>query len=328
MVKEKMMGTTQITDMDAFASAIKQRMEQAHPSADVEIHKVTKTNNLELTGITIHEKGRNIARTVYLEDFFEEYRKGKTLDEICRIIEEINQKETPDTNFDTGVITDFSAVKEKICYKLVNAAKNAALLKEMPHRLWQDLAIIYYVSVSIETVADVSIITVNNSMMELWGVDEDTLYRHASMNTPRLFKAEIIPLIDVLKNMLQEIETPELKVIAGMLEAELDTEIPKGTPQLYVATNDRQMNGASVLLYDGVLEKFAGQMGRDFYILPSSVHETLFLPIPPDADDEDGHDMLEAVHGVNASGKVATEDILSDNVYFYDLKDNSLRLIR
>lgn len=304
MAKEKMMETAQITDMDAFASAIKQRMEQAHPSASVEIREVPQNNSLALTGITVYEKGRNIAPTIYLEDFFEAYQSGKPLDEICRIIEEINQKETPDTNFDTGVITDFSAVKEKICYKLVNADKNAAQLKEMPHRLWQNLAVVYYVPVSIETVAAVSTITVNNSMMELWGVDEDTLYRHAHRNTPALLHAEITPLAEMLTG---------------------DSE---GMPPLYVVTNDRQMNGAAVLLYDGILERFARQTGCDFYILPSSVHETLLLPIPPDADDEDGHDVLEAVHGVNAGGYVATEDILSDNVYRYYVKDNSLRLIR
>ena len=111
-----------------------------------------------------------------------------------------------------------------------------------------------------------------------------------------------------------------------MLEAELDTQIPEGTPQLYVATNDCEMNGAAVLLYDGLLEGFARRMGSNFYIFPSSIHETLFLPAMPNADD--GDDMAELVREVNACGEVAPEDILSDNAYFYDSKDNSLRLIK
>lgn len=323
MAKENMMETTQITDMDAFASAIKQRMEQTHPSANVEIREVPQNNSLALTGITVYEKGRNIAPTIYLEDFFEAYQAGKLLDEISRIIEEINRRATPDTNFDLSGIMAFSAVKEKICYKLVNAAKNAAQLKEMPHRLWQDLAIIYYVPVSIETVADVSTITVNNSMMELWGVDEDTLYRQAHRNTPKLFKAEITPIIDVLKNMLRETESPEAEMIAGMLEAELDAEFPEGAPQLYAATNDRQMNGAAVLLYDGILERFARQTGCDFYILPSSIHETLFLPAAPDSDR---YGIPEMVRGINA-GCLAPEEVLSDNAYLYHAGDGSVTLL-
>ena len=132
----------------------------------------------------------------------------------------------------------------------------------------------------------------------------------------------------MMKNKLQEIETPELKMIAKMLEAELDTQIPEGTPQLYVATNDRETNGAAVLLYDGLLENFARRMGSDFYIFPSSIHETLFLPIPSDLGAKDRSYMLEMVRGVNVSGEVAPEDILSVNVYFYDSKDNSLRFIK
>ncbi len=330
MAKEKMMGTIgQATDMDAFASIVKQMLEQAHPSADVEVQRVNKNNNRMLTGIAIYEAGSNISPNIYLEDFFTEYQNGKPLDEICHTIEEIHKRTTPDSNFDADIITDFSAVKGNICYKLVNAEKNAALLKNMPHRLWQDLAIVYYVPVSVKPAAEVANITVNNSTMGLWnGVDEDMLYRYARLNTPRLFKAKTMPILEMMKHKLREIETPELKVIAKMLAAKLDTEIPEGTPQLYVATNDCETNGAAVLLYDGLLEGFARRIGSDFYVLPSSIHETLFLPIPSDIGDQDRNHMLETVRGVNAGGEVAQEDILSDNVYYYDSKGNSLRLIK
>ena len=52
--------------------------------------------------------------------------------------------------------------------------------------------------------------------MGLWGgVNEDMLYRHARINTPRLFKAKIMPVLEMMKNKLQEIETPELKMMLG-----------------------------------------------------------------------------------------------------------------
>lgn len=304
MAKEKMMETTQITDMGAFASILKQKLEQAHPSASVEIREMSQNNSLTLTGVTVHDKGRNIAPAVYLEGFFEEYRKGKTLDEICHIIEEINRRATPDTNFDLSGIADFSAVKEKICYKLVNAAKNAARLENIPHRLWQDLAVIYYVPVSIESVCGFSSIMIDNKMLELWGVDEETLYRYARRNTPALLHAEITPLAEMLTEMP-----------AG------DSE---GMPPLYVVTNDRQMNGAAVLLYDGILERFARQTGCDFYILPSSIHEMLFLPVPPDSDR---YEIPEMVRGINA-GCLAPEEVLSDNAYLYHAGDGSVTLLR
>lgn len=310
-----MMETAQITDMDAFASAIKQRMEQAQPFADVEIQKVPQNNNLTLTGIAIREKGRNIAPAIYLEGFFEEYRNGKPLDEICRKIMEIHRRMNPGRNFDVSRIKDFSNVKQKICYKLVNAEKNAARLEEVPHRLWQDLAVIYYVPVSIESVNVFSSIMVDNKMMESWGVDEDTLYRQACMNTPKLFKAEIMPLSEVLKDMSKGMDDSEEGMPEVMDSADM--------PQLYVATNDRKINGASVLLYDGVLEGFAEQTGGDFYILPSSIHETLFLPATPDVDE---NDLPEMVCRVNA-GCLDPDEILSDNAYLYHAEDGSVTLV-
>ena len=59
-----MMGTTKIADMNAFASTVKQMLEQAHPSADVEIQRVNKNNNRMLTGIAIYEAGSNISPNI------------------------------------------------------------------------------------------------------------------------------------------------------------------------------------------------------------------------------------------------------------------------
>lgn len=322
MTTEKRMETVghsqePFEDIKAFASAVKQMLEQRHPSARVEIHEVTKNNNLLLNGIVIREKGCNTAPTVYLEDFIEAYRNGKPLDEICRMIEEINQTATPDRNFDVNSIMDFSEVKDKICYKLVNADKNIARLNQIPHRLWQDLAVIYYVPVSLELFVDGDAsITVNNGMLELWGVDEDTLYKHACRNTPTLFNADILPVMDMIKDIFQDMGA---KMPAGVMGAgESEDMLP-----LYAATNNRKINGAAVLLYDGVLENFARQVNGDFYILPSSIHETLFLPVQPDADE---HGLTEMVRNINA-GCLDPEDILSDNVYHYCAKDNSIQLV-
>ena len=152
-------------------------------------------------------------------------------------------------------------------------------------------------------------------MMESWGVDEDTLYRHACTNTPELFKAEIMPLSEVLKDMSQGMADMEEGMPAAMDSADI--------PQFYVATNDHQINGTSVMLYDGVLEGFAEQTGGDFYIIPSSIHEMLFLPATPDAD---GNELPEMVRGVNASC-LAPDEILSDNAYLYHAEDGSVTLV-
>lgn len=320
METEKMIKTTeQATGIDAFASAVKQKLEQAHPSCRVETHKVPKNNNQMRTSVVIRENGCNMTPAIYLEDFIEEYQNGKPLDEICREIMEIHQRMNTGGNLDISQIQDFSKVKEKICYKLINAGKNAARLDEVPHRSWQDLAVVYFVSVSIESVDAFSSIMIDNKMMRLWGVDENTLYEHACLNTQKLFKAKIMPISEVIRNISQGMANPEAEMPGGMPSA-MDSE---DMPPLYVATNDRQINGASVLLYDGLLEEFAKQTGGDFYILPSSIHETLFLHVQSDAD---GDGLLEMVRGVNECC-LKPEEILSDSVYLYHAEDGSVTLV-
>jgi hypothetical protein len=318
MATEKVMETAgEITDVKAFASAIKRTLEREYPDSDVEIHEVPKNNSKMWTGIVIRGKGRNIAPTVYLEELFKMYRNGKPLDEICRTIQRIHTETNPAGNFDVSSITDFAAVKGKICFKLVNAGRNAAMLREVPHRLWQDLAVVYYVVISKESAGGVSSLAVKNDIMGLWGVDEPALYELARQNMPALFGAEITPISDVIDAMLREMKE------CGQIAALPDMEEPENLPPLYVATNECKCHGAAVLLYDGVLEGFAERCGSDFYILPSSVHETLFLPVLP---GKDGYMLSELVRGINTE-KVAPEEVLSDNVYIYCAGDGSVTQI-
>lgn len=319
MATEKIMENAgQITDLETFATVLKRMLERMYPSANVEIHEARKNNNRMRTGILIRGEGQNIAPAIYLEEFFEAYRDGEPLDEICRTIMRIYQEtDGPAELFDASSITDFAAVKGKICYELVNAEKNAARLRNMPHRLWQDLAVVYYVLLSKESVDGVLSFAVTNDIMKIWGVDEHTLYEIARQNTPSLFKAKVMPMLEVINGMMQEIL--ECGQIAGLP----DTEELKKAERFYVATNERKFHGAAVLLYDGVLERFAEISGSDFYILPSSVHETMFLPVPP---DKDGHCLSEMVREINAE-QVALEEVLSDNVYLYHAGDGSVTMV-
>ncbi len=92
--------------------------------------------------------------------------------------------------------------------------------------------------------------------------------------------------------------------------------------QLYVASMADMANGAGVILYPNFMEKAAQELGGDFYVLPSSVHEVLFLR-------DDGAISLEElkgiVHSVNQT-EVSDEDFLSDNVYHYDAMERKLEI--
>lgn len=316
MATEKIMKNAgQITDMKTFAESVKHLLEQAYPSANVDIHEVTKNNSMVRTGVSILENGCNMAPTIYLEGLFEQYRNGMSLPQICRVVEEIRRGVRGDGHFDTRQLLDFSAVKGKICYKLINAERNAARLREIPHRLWQDLAVVYFILLS-KGNSQFASATVENDLMGLWGVNEDALYELARRNTPALLKPNISPMAEILRRI------PDFDVEED--SDCLDVEDAKNMPQLYVATNECRVDGATAILYNDVLEKFAKEIGSDFYILPSSVHEMMFWPV---ASNEEESKLLEIVREINAEC-VHSEEFLSDNVYFYHAKDGCIRMVR
>lgn len=71
------------------------------------------------------------------------------------------------------------------------------------------------------------------------------------------------------------------------------------------------------ILYEGVPERAAEQFNSGFYILPSSVHEVILLP-----SDRKKMFNTESLKGmvaeINRSGEVSDDEVLSDEVYYYD----------
>ena len=85
-------------------------------------------------------------------------------------------------------------------------------------------------------------------------------------------------------------------------------------------TNEDKLNGASMLLSDRAMEMVRKTVGDDFFILPSSIHETLIVP---KTDDMSLENLEKMVREVNAT-EVKPGERLSDHVYEYDAEDCSI----
>ena len=83
---------------------------------------------------------------------------------------------------------------------------------------------------------------------------------------------------------------------------------------MYVCTNTMKLNGAGTILYTGLLQEFADRVGSDVFILPSSIHEMILIPANEYCDVDYLKDMVRTVNAT----EVAPEEILSDNVYYYN----------
>lgn len=298
-----------LTTMEAFAGTVKTAMEAHYGEGyRVTVQDVNKNNGLVLTGITVLKKGCNIAPTIYLNQVFEQYQEGRTMESVCREIIRVYEEHKVHSDFDVSYVTDFSKVQNSICYKLINAEKNTELLADAPHVRVEDLAVIFYILVSSDA-EGTGTITIKNNMLELWDVDTDVLYELALMNTQRMFRGTVQSMANVMMDILsKQMDEESAEEFYDMMVDAEDT-IP-----MYVCSNAMKLNGAGVILYNGLLQEFADRVDSDVFILPSSIHETLLIPVNADMDVEYLREMVRTVNRT----EVAPDEILSDNVYYYN----------
>ena len=125
-----------------FVEYIKKNTEYiAGEGGNVTINHVIKNNGCEMDGLVIMEKGKDIAPTIYLEGFYEEYTRGEDIRNIIRQIETVYEENKNNVTFDVNILKQFETIKDKIVYKVsITEAMKSCLsrfrIKEYLILLW------------------------------------------------------------------------------------------------------------------------------------------------------------------------------------------------
>ncbi|MBQ6409146.1 MAG: hypothetical protein IJJ64_14080, partial [Butyrivibrio sp.] len=181
----------------------------------------------------------------------------------------------------------------------------------VPHRIMEDMAVVYRFEVNTTTTERGSIL-VTNQMLDQYGITAEQLHADALIHAP-----EVKPI--VIEGMAQ--------VLAKQMGVEdlemLGLNIPPEQEQIFVASVEGNVHGAGVIAYQDFMEKASERVGGEsFFILPSSIHEILIVP---DNGLMDLQHLESMVREVNAT-TVDPADKLTDNVYHYDAKDKVFEL--
>lgn len=267
---------------------------------EVQIISPLKLNGLRLCGIAVSEPDSNISCTIYLEPFFERFLDtgdwGQTVSDVLSFYN--NHKITD--RFDSDFFHDFSRVRGNLVYRLINYEKNQELLSSVPYTRFLDLAKVYYADCQIGETA--GSILIHHKHMEEWGITEDELIAAAEENTPILYPVK-------------------LKALSSVLGLGDDTCVLPGMPvPMFVLSNTENQNGAASVCYKDVLDNFSQNLKEDLVVLPSSVHETLLLPLQEKSNLDS---LKEMVYDVNHT-VLDRSEFLSDNVYVYNRQDKQL----
>ena len=121
-------------------------------SGRVVIRDIVKNNNVHLKSISVVNDENRATPTIYLESYYEEFCQGKDISDIANEIFEMYIMNSCGLNFSMEDFMNYSYIKNKIAYKVINYDMNREMLKTVPHLHILDLAIVF--NIVIETSLD------------------------------------------------------------------------------------------------------------------------------------------------------------------------------
>ncbi len=303
-------------DLQEFSNEICDYLEEAlGPAYTAECREMTKNNGVMLHGVIVHREGSNVAPTIYMDGLFQAYEDGRDFTELAEEILTTYRRSAREIRVDMEYFTHYPCVKNRILYKLIHRESNRELLSTVPFVPWQDLALVFYYIMEDERFGHASIL-VQNSHMEIWGVDTQTLFAQAKKNMRRMKPVQIQPVQAVIQEIMGDVTVNSVKAMSD------SGDVMEPNPPLYVMSTKDRLFGAAALLDEKPLRDFAEAMHRDLLILPSSVHEVLLVPTEDAADIAFFADMVREVNDT----QVDPEERLSYSVYYYDRNLQEIRI--
>ena len=305
-----------------FVEQVKNQIQDFLPvkfaDATVEVNPVVKNNDCVLDGLLIKTEESNIAPTIYLNPYFKKIEDGAELDDVLTQIANVYQSYYIGHDMDMSAIMDYEKIKERIICKLINMENNQLFLQDKPYSQMEDLAVVYQILMD-KSKNGTSTVTITDKLMEGYGITLDELHDKAIQNMDALQPYCFKGMNEVMAEIYAENIAWEQKISPEEAKKIMMDRMQYIPEEMYVLSNDTKVNGANAILNDDIRQMIAKQVG-DFYVLPSSIHETLIIPKSSGRELKDLEQMVQEVNQT----QVAPEERLSDHVYEYDAKTHEL----
>lgn len=301
-------------DYREFTRAVEEQINQKIAGgAEAKLYKTIKNNGTERTGLLVETPGINISPTIYLEEYYDDYRNGKPMGKIVDDIESFYQSVRREDSWDYRQILTYDGVKDRVVFKLVNTAKNRKYLASVPHMDFLDLSVVFYVLLEITEEGTASM-AVTSDHLKQWNVRTDELWADAAENVKRLLPAEFFTMDHALKEILKKGMGMQDKAGEAVTPENLLREDTCARDGMYVLTNSLRSYGAACIVYPHILDMVWDILRTDFYVLPSSVHEVIITPC---SDAISCRELDEMIRNINDT-QVDAEEVLSGHAYLYE----------
>lgn len=273
----------------------------------VSVQQITKLNNVMEDAFIIQDKNQEIRwlPLIYLKPYFERYEQGESMEECVMKIEKDYQKYLKDEKEIDGtmdIMSSWSKVKNHVYPILISWEDNKKLLSELVYKTVLDLAMCYIVRHDTNRFGSIKI---NKALWCTWGVSRNELHYQA-MENMRKDGYGVTGMEDMIAELAPELSVP------GRTEKPED---------MYIVTNRDKWYGAAGMFLDVHFLTYKFGL-RNFYILPSSIHEVILVP---DRRQRSAEELSCMVQEVNRE-QVDPEERLSDHAYYYDLEKGEIQI--
>ena len=197
-------------DYEIFKDVVKEKflsyMPEKYQCMEVRVESLQKVNR-KMDGLSLLAKNEKtmISPAIYINDMYEKYLRTEdlqaTLQEAAEAMDKVfREVEVPPL--------DISTAKDNIIFQLVNTMQNEDMLKNLPHRDFQDLSVIYRWVVGVEQ-QGLSSVVINNHVAESLGMGEEQLFKAAAENTRRILPPVVQSMNEVIRDLFMADGMPQ-----------------------------------------------------------------------------------------------------------------------
>ena len=251
--------------------------------------RVWKNNGVSYEGLVIEKLEEELSQVVSLDNCYEDFRAGISVQEISeQILKEYRKAAGNVSLLSQQDIWSYERIKDRLYVERVNRKWNEQYLEHKYYVPFLDLAVVYYIDTQLDykNAPEHRGTAVTKDIFKIWSVEPE------------------VTLKQVLENMGKE----SLFLMLVVTEEE---------NSLMTFEDAFQKNqGALALLQKSILDEAKKKLEEPFYILPVSIFE---LMIVPESQADEVEEMKKAI--IESNHEMPVEYLLSNNVYYYGEKE-------
>ena len=251
--------------------------------------RVWKNNGVSYEGLVIEKLEEELSQVVSLDNCYEDFRAGISVQEISELILKEYRKAAGNVSLlSQQDIWSYERIKDRLYVEMVNRKWNEQYLEHKYYVPFLDLAVVYYIDTQLDykNAPEHRGTAVTKDIFKIWSVEPEVIWKQ------------------VLENMGKE----SLFLMLVVTEEE---------NSLMTFEDAFQKNqGALALLQKSILDEAKKKLEEPFYILPVSIFE---LMIVPESQADEVEEMKKAI--IESNHEMPVEYLLSNNVYYYGEKE-------